>query len=252
MAIDALVGFLEWHLSQAPIARPSRLEDLSMLHLAKATGTTRSALLLLRERCWTDACILTRAVLEQLFAYLWVVQDPAKADARGTMVTIKQEWANAKYLEGLATSAGPRAKERLLDEAAKYKSAAEALLFQLATELGTTEKEIRVEATRRVSAKAVEVNVGPEFSIPYAHYSGFVHSDGHALESYGHDTPDGRRYDIRGGDLSHLPLASDMHRVLLRLASEVLQRCENLRSPVALDYLSAHTTWLLAVDAKEL
>src|SRR5688572_4981663 len=55
-ALEALVAYLAHHLSDAPVPHPTALEDFSLRHLAKATGTTRSALLLMRDRCWTDAC----------------------------------------------------------------------------------------------------------------------------------------------------------------------------------------------------
>lgn len=250
-ALSALVGYLEGQLVSAPIARPTPLEDLSLRHLAKATGTTRSALALMREGCFTDACILTRAIFDQLFSYLWVVQDPLRAAARQVMVTIKQEWANAKYLEGLAVNAEPEARDDLLAESRRYREIAEALMARLASELGTTEKKVRDEATLRVSAKAIEVNLGPRFSVPYAHYSGFVHSDGNALAAYGTLGPDGMAYSIKGLPPAGVPLASDLHHVLLRLSSEVLARCPALRRPEAEALLSAHATWLAEVDARE-
>lgn len=250
-ALQALVDFLEARLEAGPVPAPSRLEDLSWLHLAKAAGTTRSALLLIADRRWPDACILARAVFEQLFIYLWVVQDPDRADARSTMVTIKQEWANAKYLEGLAANAGPAAEPRLLAEAARYRAVAEAMLTELAAALGTTEKKVRDEATRRVSLKAIEVNLGPAFSLPYAHYSGFVHSDGNALAAYGAATPEGRRYGSRGMTPMALPVARDLHRALLRLIDEVMTRCPRLAWPGAAAYFEAHAAWLAAVDARD-
>ncbi|MFP5503797.1 MAG: DUF5677 domain-containing protein [Candidatus Sericytochromatia bacterium] len=250
-ALGALVDFLEARLEAGPVAAPSRLEDLSLLHLAKATGTTASALSLIADRRWPDACILARAVFEQLFIYLWVVQDPQKAEARSTMVTIKQEWANAKYLEGLAANAGPAAEPELLAEAARYRAVAEGMLEALATALGTTEKKVRDEATKRVSLKAIEVNLGPAFSLPYAHYSGFVHSDGNALAAYGAASPGGRRYGSRGLAPVALPVARDLHRALLRLAGEVLTRCPRLAWPGAGAYFEAHAAWLAAVDAQD-
>lgn len=250
-AIGTLVAYLARQLETSAIAHPTPLEDLSLRHLAKATGTARSAVLLMREACWTDACILTRAVYDQLFSYLWVVQDPDRAGARMVMVTIKQEWANAKYLEGLAVNATPADRATLLDESARYRRIAEALLAQLATELGTTEKKVRDEATLRVSAKAVEVNLGPRYSVPYAHYSGFVHSDGNALASYGAATPGGMAYSIKGTPPAGVPLASDLHHVLLRLAAEVTARCPALNWPEAQAMLAAQADWLASVDAKD-
>ncbi|MFN3430162.1 MAG: hypothetical protein ACK46X_09420, partial [Candidatus Sericytochromatia bacterium] len=144
--MDRLVAALEGWLTAGPFVAPSGLEDLSLRHLAKATGTARSAMLLMRDACWTDAGILIRAVFEQLFGYLWVVQDIDRADVRTTMVTIKQEWANAKYLEGLAACAAPEAAAELLAEADKYKRVADALLSQLAERLGTTEAVIDLAA----------------------------------------------------------------------------------------------------------
>jgi hypothetical protein len=246
-AIAALVDTFERGLTAAPIPAPTPLEDLSLRHLAKAAGTTASALRLMRAQCWTDACILTRAVFEQLFTYLWVVQDADRAEARGTMVTIKQEWANAKYLEGLAAKAPAEAQAPLLEGARQYREVAEGLLARLASELGTTEKKVRDEATMRASLKAIEVNLGPEFSIPYAYYSGFVHSDGVALAAYGTKTPEGVAYSLQG-ERPDLPLASDMHRVLLRLAEEVRSRCPRLALNEA--SLASHAAWLAAIDAR--
>lgn len=246
--LDMLVERLAHPLTAGPIAELTPLEDYSLRHLAKAAGTTRSALVLMRDRCWTDACILTRAVFEQLFAYLWVVQDPGRAEVRSVMVTLKQEWANAKYLEGLAVNAPPGAQARLLAEAARYKGVADALLARLAAELGTTEKKVRDEATLRISAKAIAVNVGPEFSIPYAHYSGFVHSDGNALAAYATPTEAGMTYSLRGLPPVAVPLASDLHRVLLKLVSEIRARCPHVDWPGAEQELRAHAEWLAAAE----
>ena len=251
-ALDGLVASLTRRLSAMRPAAPTPLEDLSLRHLAKATGTTRSAVRLMRDGCWTDAGILIRAIYEQLFAYLWVVQDPAKVEIRRTMVTIKQEWANAKYLEGLAANAEPEARERLLAEARAYKEVAEALLTRLAAELGTTEKKVRDEAKLRVSAKAIEVNVGPRFTIPYAHYSGFVHSDGNALAAYGELTDAGMAYTIRGHRPMGVPFASDVHHVLLRMAEETHTRCPGLAWAGLDACLSAHAGWLAEADRLEL
>jgi hypothetical protein len=247
--MDQLVSALGGWLTAAPVPAPSGLEDLSLRHLAKATGTTRSAMRLMRDGCWTDAGILIRAVFEQLFGYLWVVQDAGRAGIRTTMVTIKQEWANAKYLEGLAACAAPDAAEVLLAEADKYKRVADALLAELAERLGTTEKKVRDEAKLRVSAKAIEVNLGPRFSIPYAHYSGFVHSDGNALKAYGTETPAGTAYSITGDLPAGVPLASDLHHALLRMAEEVRVRCPRLDWPGADAFLAAQADWLAAADA---
>lgn len=245
-AVEALVGYLNQHLSTRPVA-PTPLEDYSLRHLAKATGTARSAVMLMRDRCGIDAGILIRAVFEQLFVYLWVVQDAERAEARSVMVTLKQEWANAKYLEGLAVNAAPEAQARLLEEALSYKDIANTLLAQLAAELGTTEKKVRDEATLRVSAKANEVNVDPAFSIPYAHYSGFAHSDGNALAAYS----DGETYSIRGMPHARVPLAGDLHRVLLRLTAEVKTRCPHAAWEKADAYLASHAAWLAEADKKE-
>lgn len=250
-AISGLVAYVAHQLKTAPIVKPTPLEDLSLRHMAKAAGTARSAVLLMRDRCWTDACILTRAVYDQLFSYLWVVQDPQRAGARMVMVTIKQEWANAKYLEGLAANAAPDDRETLLAESVRYRRIAETLLARLAAELGTTEKKVRDEATLRVSAKAVEVNLGPRYSVPYAHYSGFVHSDGNALASYGEPGPSGMAYDIKGLPPAGVPLASDLHHVLLRLAGEVMARCPALDWPGAEAFVAAQAAWLASVDAKD-
>ncbi len=246
--IAAALDFIAGHLTGAPFPAPTALEDFSLRHLAKGAGTTRAALRLMQDASWSDACILTRAVFEQLFTYLWVVQDPGKADVRATMVTIKQEWANAKYLEGLARIADAASEARLLAEAARYRAVAEALLAQLAATLGTTEKKVRDEATLRVSLKAMEVNLGPRFSVPYAYYSGFVHSDGNALAAYGHETPAGMVYIPAGGPID-LPLASDLHRVLLQLVAEVRPRCDRFAWPDADAFFAGQAAWLAAADA---
>lgn len=248
--IAAALDFIEGHLTRAPFPAPTPLEDFSLRHLAKGAGTTRAAWRLLEAAAWSDACVLTRAVFEQLFTYLWVVQDPDKADVRSTMVTIKQEWANAKYLEGLAKIAEPASEARLLGEAARYRAVAEALLAELAARLGTTEKKVRDEATLRVSLKAMEVNLGPRFSVPYAYYSGFVHSDGNALAAYGVETPAGVVYRVAGGGIG-LPLASDLHRVLLQLATEVMPRCARFPWPGADAFFAGQAAWLAEADAAE-
>jgi hypothetical protein len=250
VALTGLADFIEARLTAGPFAAPTALEDLSFRHLAKAAGTTRSALSLMDDARWTDACILTRAVFEQLFTYLWIVQDVSRAEIRSVMVTIKQEWANAKYLEGLASGAPPEAQAELLNEAERYKQVADALLARLAAELGTTEKKVRDEAKLRVSAKAVEVNLGPAYSVPYAHYSGFVHSDGVALAAYGGPTPEGMRYSLKGA-APEVPLTSDLHRGLLRMAIEVRSRCERFAWEGAEGLFEAHSRWLEAADAHE-
>lgn len=226
-AIAELVQALDDALA-APVDAPSPIEDLSLRHLAKAVGSARSALLLMREGCWTEACIVVRAIFEQLFTYLWVVQDPDKAGYRATMVTFKQEWANYKYLEGLAAGAPEAARGPLLEAATQYREVAERMLAELAQQLGTTEKKVRDEASMRASLKAIEVNLGPPFSLPYAYYSSFVHSDGVALSAFGAPGPDGVRYSSHGVPTQDLPLAADLHRVLDRLAHEVRLRCPAL------------------------
>ncbi len=124
-------------------------------------------------------------------------------------------------------------------------------MAEWAERLGATEKQVRDEATRRVSAKAIEVNVGPAFSLPYAHYSGFVHSDGNALAAYVCETPAGIRYDVRGTAPTGIPLASDLHRALLRLVDEVRQRCPRLNGPEADAFYAAQAAWLAAADARD-
>ena len=246
--LATLVTDLERALAATVLADPTPLEDLSLRHLAKATGTTRAALGLLAAGAEADACILVRAVFEQLFAYLWVVQDPGKAEWRAAMVTLKQEWANAKYLEGLLPGAPLDARAALEAEAAGYRARAEALLASLASELGTTPKQVRDEATRRVSAKAIEVNLGPDFSVPYAYYSGFVHTDGNALAAYAAATPSGTGYRVRGPLPQALPVARDAHRALLRMACEVDARCCRLAWPDAASQLAAQAAWLRNAD----
>lgn len=239
-AIAALIDTLDGALAP-PVPAPTAIEDLSLRHLAKAVGSARSALVLMHEGCWTDACIVVRAIFEQLFTYLWVVQDPQKADYRADMVTFKQEWANYKYLEGLAAGAPEAARGPLLEAAARYREVAERMLADLAAHLGTTEKKVRDEASMRASLKAIEVNLGPPFSIPYAHYSCFVHSDGVALSAFGTPTPEGVRYSSHGVPTQDLPLADDLQRVLVRMVQEVLPRCpvQHARGLGAL--LAAHT-----------
>jgi hypothetical protein len=246
--LSGLVDEVERRLSARPVAAPSPVEDLSLRHLAKAAGTARSAIALMRAGAWIDAGILVRAVFEQLFGCLWVVQDPERAGTRATMVTIKQEWANAKYLEGLAAGAAPEDRAALLEEAGRYRAIAEALLAELAAKLGTTEKKVRDEASLRVSAKAFEVNLGPRFSIPFAYYSGFVHSDGNALAAYGAAGPEGVSYRLAGPPQTPVPLASDLHHVLLRLIAEVRRRCARLDWPGAEADLDAQARWLAEAD----
>lgn len=249
-ALEAAIGLLDRRLGASPFPSPTPLEDLSLRHLAKGVATARSALALLRAGAWPDACILVRAVFEQLFTYLWVVQDPARAEVRATMVTIKQDWANAKYLEGLAANADEADRADLLAEAGAYRTAAEALLDRLAAELGTTAKKVRDEASMRASLKAMEVNLGPRFSVPYAYYSGFVHTDGNALAPFGAPGAGGTTYRTAGAGTS-LPLASDLHRVLLRLAAEVRARCGRFGWGEADAALAASAAWLEAADAAE-
>jgi hypothetical protein len=162
------------------------------------------------------------------------------------MVTIKQEWANAKYLDGLVPAASSAAAEQLKEAAEAYRQVAEGLMAQLAAELGTTEKKVRDEAKLRVSAKAVEVNLGPEFSIPYAHYSGFVHTDGNALAAYGRAVDGGVAYDLKGARPERVPLAADLHRALLRLVQETTQRTA---WPQAAATWAAHAAWQAELDA---
>lgn len=221
-----------------PFPDPTPLEDFALRHLAKGAGSARSALRLMEAAAWGDACIVVRAIFEQLFTYLWVVQDPAKAEIRAAMVTLKQEWANAKYLEGLARNAAPADEERLLAESARYRAVADALLADLAARLGTTEKKVRDEATMRVSLKAMEVNLGPRFSVPYAYYSGFVHTDGNALAAYG----DGGTYRLAPADPGY-PLAADLLRVLLQLVAEVRPRCARFPWPEADALFSEQVAW---------
>lgn len=252
MAVEALIAALDECLEGAGPLEPDPLADFSLRHLAKAVGTARAAAALIRAAAWSDACILIRALFEQLFAYLWVVQDPGRAETRRAMVTLKQEWANAKYLEGLARVAAPAEREALLAEAERYREAAQALLTSLASALGRSEKQVRDEATLRVSAKAFEVSLDPRFSVPYAYYSGFVHTDGSALEAFGSRTPEGLCYGSRGRAPVHLPLAGDLHRVLLRLAADTLARAPELGGAPQRDaQLAAHADWLEAADARE-
>jgi hypothetical protein len=229
-AIDALVQAIEGLLAGQPA-------DLGPRHLQKAAGSARSAVLLLRAGQWPDACILTRAVLEQLFSYLWVVQDPDLAEDREEMVTLKQEWANAQYLEGLAATAPDATREELALAAVAYREAATELLQRLTARLGLTEKQVRTQANAKVSAKANEVQVDPRFSIPFAHYSGFVHTDGTALAYFGQPLP----------AVPPVPVASDLHRALLQVLIEVAPRSGLDATALG----EAHRTWLDAVDAKD-
>jgi hypothetical protein len=123
-------------------------------------------------------------------------------------------------------------------------------MASLAAELGTTEKKVRDEAKERVSAKAVEVNLGPEFSIPYAHYSGFVHTDGNALAAYGRAVEGGVRYDMRGDRPALVPLGADLHRALLRVAEETTSRV-GAGWPEAGALWEAHAAWQAAMDERD-
>ncbi|MDB5096127.1 MAG: hypothetical protein JWM80_548 [Cyanobacteria bacterium RYN_339] len=214
--LEALVDHVDALLA-ASVAAPTALQDLGLRHLAKGAASTRSALLLLREGRWPDACILTRAVIEQLFSYLWVVQDPLLAEARSRMVTLKQEWANAQYLEGLAATAAEPQRTRLAEAAVAYREAASVLLADLSAELGLTEKQVRTQANAKVSAKANEVQVDPRFSIPFAYYSGFVHTDGIALAHFA---------GYAAAPEPDLPVAADLHRTMLQLLLEVGSRVD--------------------------
>jgi hypothetical protein len=200
-------------------------------------ASTRSALLLLQAGRWPDACILTRAVIEQLFGYLWVEQDP---HVRLRMVTLKQEWANAQYLEGLAATADEANRAHLAEAAVAYREAAARLLAELTAELGLTEKQVRTQANAKVSAKANEVQVDPRFSIPFAHYSGFVHTDGTALARFG----DGSRYGAPPE--TDLPVAADLHRTLVQMLLEV-----GTRTGLPLAYAREHLAWLDLADRGE-
>lgn len=239
--VAALARYLTGVLAASPLLAPDPLEDFSARHLAKATGTTRSALRLIDAGHGSDAAVLVRTVLEGLFTYMWVVQDPARASVRGRMVDLKQAWANAKYLEALALRADEADAERLMTEAAGSRAEAEGLLDVLAEELGTTPKKVRDEATLRASLKGIEVNLGPRFSVPYARYSGIAHSDGHSLAGYGVATPAGVVYGITGGLPPDVPLADDLHHALLRLALEVRARCPRLGWPDGGALLIAHS-----------
>jgi hypothetical protein len=250
-AIAALLADLDAWLAAAAGPPPTPLEDLSLRHVAKAAGTARSALALVAAGGWPDACILVRAIFEQLFTYLWVVQDPARAEIRAAMGTLKQEWANAKYLEGVAANAREADRPALLAEVARYRAVAEALLAELAATLGTTEKKVRDEATMRVSLKAIEVSLGPAYSIPYAYYSGYVHSDGVALGAFGAIDAVGARYAARPPGPPPFPLLADLHRVMVRLASEARARCPRLGGPDAGARLAAHQAALGAVDPQD-
>lgn len=243
-AIETLASYFEGRLQAAPLTNAGILEGLALRHLAKAVGSTGSALALIRQGRRVDACVLVRAIFEQLFAFLWVAQDPQKAHVRATMVTIKQEWANAKYLEGLLPLAPDDTRDELVAEAAAYKARADALLADVAGQLGTTEKKVRDEAKLRVSAKAVEVNLGPAFTVPYAYYSGYVHTDGNALDAFAVETPAGLAFDVRGTLPERLPLAADLHRVLLRMAEEAIARSPAFARPGDHAVLARHAAWL--------
>lgn len=245
--IAATVDEIERWLG-SPFPAPTPLEDFALRHLAKGAASARSALRLMEAAAWGDACIVVRAIFEQLFTYLWVVQDPAKAEIRAAMVTLKQEWANAKYLEGLARNAAPADEARLLAASARYRAVAEALLADLAARLGTTEKRVRDEATMRVSLKAMEVNLGPRFSVPYAYYSGYVHTDGNALAAYGEAGPGGHTYRLAPADPGY-PLAADVLRVLLQLVAEVRPRCARFPWPGADMFFGAQAAWLDAAES---
>ena len=86
-AVEALVATLEARFAQGPVAGLTELQDLALRHLAKATGSAGSAAALIRAGRWIDACILVRALYEQVFAFLWVMHDPARAEARSAMVS---------------------------------------------------------------------------------------------------------------------------------------------------------------------
>lgn len=217
-ALDDLLAALEGALAQASPDRP--LADFTWRHLAKAVGTGRSAVQLLRAGAWSDAAILVRALYEQLFVYLWVAREPELAEARREMVSLKQDWANAQYLDRLAAQTEGPERARLEAEAAVCREAAQARLSRLAAELGLSEKQVRDTASLRVSAKAFEVNLEPAFSVPYATYSGFVHSDGMALEAFGGFSP-------RPPQPARFDLPGDLRRVLERLATETLSRTES-------------------------
>jgi hypothetical protein len=165
------------------------------------------------------------------------MQDPVREE----MVTLKQEWANAQYLEGLAACAPEPARTQLAQAAVAYREAATALLQGLTARLGLTEKQVRTQANAKVSAKANEVQVDPRFSIPFAHYSGFVHTDGTALARFGQSGAYG------ASPIPEVPVASDLHRVLIQVLAEV-----GPRTGLDTDACrAAHLAWLDEVDAKD-
>lgn len=212
-----------WNLPE-----PTPAEDLALCHLAKAIASTRATVLLLQAELWSDAGILVRSVIEQLFAYLWVVQDPARQQVRAEMVSLKQAWANAQYLEGLAEQAAPEAQAPLRQAAQAYRAKADALLATLSTQLALPPTKVRREALARVSVKAVEVQLPARLRIAFAQYSGLAHSDGEALAHF--RAARGQAYGLQAPP-DTLPLAADMHEALWSLAAEVTRRCARLCSP---------------------
>ncbi|MEB3223245.1 MAG: DUF5677 domain-containing protein [Candidatus Sericytochromatia bacterium] len=246
-ALALLLDALEAHLA-GPGPAPPPAEDLAWRHLAKAVATGRGAVLLLRAGAWADAAILTRAVIEQLFAYGWVVHDPALAAARAEMATLKQAWANAQYLEALAATAPPADASRLAAAAGPYREAADRLLGELSARLDLSPAQVRRAATTRVSEKAVAVQVDPRFSIPFAHYSGFVHSDGTALAWYGPPVGEAGRYGL-GPRPARVPVAADLHHALLAVVGAVREACPALGEAALQAELAAHVAWLGQADA---
>jgi hypothetical protein len=242
LLLDALAACLV-----APVPAPNPAVELASRHLAKAVTTGRSAVLLLHAGSWADAAILTRAVIEQLFAYRWVVHDPAQAATRAALGTLKQAWANAQYLEALAAAAEGEDAARLAQAAAPYRAEASRLLAALAEALGQSPAQVRRAAMARVSEKAVAVQVDPRFSIPFAHYSGFVHSDDAALAWFGQQTGEAVRFGLVARP-PHLPVAADLHHALLAVVAAVRPACPGLVDAPLQAVLAAQAAWLAAAD----
>jgi hypothetical protein len=247
--LDALAQLLDAFEARlaAPTPAPTPAADLALRHLAKALASGRSAVLLLRAGAWADAAVLTRTVIEQLFAYRWVVHDPAQAATRAALGTLKQAWANAQYLEALAAAAEVEDAARLAQAAAPYRAEASRLLAALAEALGLSPAQVRRAAMARVSEKAVAVQVDPRFSIPFAHYSGFVHSDDAALAWFGQPMGEAVRFGLAARP-PHLPVAADLHHALLAVVAAVRPACPGLVDGSLQAVLEAHAAWLAAAD----
>jgi hypothetical protein len=245
-ALEALLDAVVARLA-APLPASPPAADLALRHLAKALTSGRSAVLLLRAGAWADAAVLTRAVIEQLFTYRWVVHDPAQAATRAALGTLKQAWANAQYLEALAAAAEGEDAARLAQAATPYRAEASRLLGALSEALGLSPAQVRRAAMARVSEKAVAVQVDPRFSIPFAHYSGFVHSDDAALAWFGEPADEAVRFGLVARP-PHLPVAADLHHALLAVVAAVRPACPGLVDAPLQAMLEAQAAWLAAAD----